>query len=202
MIEDRDIPLELVRRYVDAMASTFGAHLGKRGAVLDGALTVLGTSPSDYATTIGHELMTPAPLGTVELVALGWSPWSQISVVAHECMHIVESDETGLVEHAWSYLTSGSRRQELECRAMLAQLELEIWRRGVVAEWWPRVYADALRAYHVSDADLSVAERYLRAAAATVRAGGIITPSGRVAIAWLDEHAPELRAPDAPPRRA
>ena len=95
MIEDRDIPLELVRRYVDAMAATFGAHLGKRGAVLDGALTVLGTiserlrdddrSRADDASAARHGGARRAWLVAVV----------SDRVIAHECMHIVESDETG-----------------------------------------------------------------------------------------------------------
>lgn len=201
MIEDRDIPLELVRRYVDAMSATFGARPSVRSPVVDLGLRIVGMDPSTYATTTVHDVTAPAPWGSVELVALGWSPWTQISVYAHECMHVVQTDEHGVIKHGWEYLTSAPRRVQRECEAMAPQLELELWRRGVVAEWWPRVRADALRAYLVSEADVDVAERYLRSLAATVRAGGIVSPTGAAAIAWLDEHAPELRAPDAPPRR-
>lgn len=200
MIEDRDIPLETVRRFVDAMSTTFGARPSVRSPVVDLGLRLVGMDPSTYATTTIRDVTAPAPWGSVELVALGWSPWSQISVYAHECTHVVQHDAHGLVEHAWQYLTQPARRVERECEALVPQLELEMWRRGTVAEWWPRVRAEALRAYLVSDADVQVAERYLRALAPTVRAGGIVSIAGRAAIEWLDEHAAELRAPDAPRR--
>lgn len=198
MIEDRDIPLELVRRYADALSATFGARPAVRSPVVDLGLRIIGMDPSTYATTTGDAVTAPAPWGSVELTALGWSPWSQISVYAHECMHVEQGHSHGLVEHAWEYLTSPARRVERECEAMRPQLELEMWRRGAVADWWPRVHAEALRAYLVREDDLRVAERYLRALAPTVRRGGYVSAVGREAIAWLDDHAPELRHPDAP----
>ena len=44
----------------------------------------------------------------------------------------------------------------------------------------------------VTHADIDVAETTLIAAARTVKAGGLITPASKVAVAWLRQHAPEL----------
>lgn len=201
MIPDADIPLDLVRRYVEAMSASVGATPAVRWPLLGMAQRVIGIDPSQYATTIGRDILGPAPWGSPELVLLGWSPWAQMSTYAHECEHVRQHDAHGAIAHAWDYLTSPARRVQRECEAMVPQMELEIWRRGLVADWWPRVRAEALRAYLVREADLAVAERHLRALAPTVRAGGLVSRSGAVAIRWLDEHAPELRHPTVAPRR-
>ena len=75
---------------------------------------------------------------------------------------------------------------------MLARMR-PIRRRGVVARGWPRVYADALRAYHVSDADLSVGG-YPRSGSDGTRRRHHHAERSRRQRAVLDEHAPELRA--------
>jgi hypothetical protein len=196
VIEDADIPLETVRRFIDAISVNFGARPKVRSSVVDLGLRIIGMNPNTYATTTGSDVTAPAPWGTVELVALGWGPWSQISVFTHEVVHVEQSREHGFVKHGWEYLTSPVRRVERECQAMAPQMELEMWRRGYVADWWPRVRAEALRAYLVKEEDLLVAEKYLRSLAPTVRAGGFISPVGRFAIQWLDDNAPELRGPN------
>lgn len=74
--------------------------------------------------------------------------------------------------------------------AYRCNLELHHWHTGQLPS--PRELAERLRSYGVRDADIDVAETTLIAAARTVKAGGIITPAAKFAIAWLREHAPEL----------
>lgn len=197
MIEDRDIPRALVEDYAAHMARTHGVTIARRPAWLDAAQRAIGIDPTRYATTIGRSIYLPMDPGDT---SLGWSPWEQVSTLAHECEHAVQSDGRELA-YAADYLLHPERRTAIECRAFAAQLDLELWRRGSVGSWWPHVRAAALRSYHVSPTDLVVAERHLAVLVPTARAGGVVSSAGLTAMRWLDEHAPDLRAPGVPSRR-
>lgn len=192
MIEDADIPAETVRAFASHMAASFNATIGRTPAFVQSALRLVGMKPEKYATTLGRAIFFPVELGSS---TPDWSPWSQMTVMTHECQHVHDNVSRGFIEKGWDYLTSTARRTEHESRAFGSMLELEMWRRGEVAQWWPHVRADSLRSYHVTEADLLVAERHLRVLAPIVRRDGFVTAAGRVAINWLDLNAPELRHP-------
>lgn len=196
VIHDADIPAETVRAFADYMASELGIEfVSPLPSWLAAYFSVVGFEPG--GVTIGRTVYTPHPLGPT---VPGWSGWTQIAVVAHESQHVVQGERLSLLERAVDYVTSTAKRTAVECECFAAEMELEHWRRGTVASWWFGARASSLGSYHVKGVDLQAAERYLRALAPTVRRWGHVTHAGRLAIIWLDEHAPELRHPSVPSR--
>lgn len=198
MIADSDVDPEIVRAFAAHMATHFRASIGLTPAWLQVWARVQGQDPNRFAFTTGRAIYLPVPVGpTVE----GWAGWSQISVITHECEHVHQDDDgRGLIARTIDYVTSRARRTQVESEAFAAQLDLEMWRRGAIAEWWPRVRADSLRSYHVTAADIEVARRHLLVLAPQVRRGAFASEAGRAAITWLDHHAPELRHPSVSSR--
>lgn len=200
MIEDADILAETVRAFAAHMATHFRASIGLTPAWLHVWARVQGQDPRRFAFTVGRTIYLPVPVGpTVE----GWAGWSQMTLIAHECQHVHQDDDgRGLVARTIDYVASTARRTQAESEAFGAMLELEMWRRGAIADWWPRVRATSLLSYHVTAQDIEVARRHLLVLAPTVRRYGYVTEAGRVAIQWLDVHAPELRHPSVRSRAA
>lgn len=192
MIADDAIDPKIVRDFAAHMAASFNATISRTPDVIQAGLRLVGMQPDLYATAMGSRIYFPIDLGAS---TPAWPAWSQITVLTHECQHVYDAATHGLISRGWYYLTSTARRTEQENRAHVAQMELEMWRRGEVAPWWPGVRASALKSYHVTEADLLVAERYLLSCAPIVRRGGLISNAGRVAIEWLDANAPDLRHP-------
>lgn len=190
MIADADIPAETVRAFAAHMSKEFGVTIGRTPALIQAGLRLVGMKPERYATTVGKNVYFPIELGATQE---GWSAWDQISVLTHECQHAIE--KTDLATRAVEYLGSSARRTEIECRAFAAQLALHFWRYGEIEPWWPRVRVESLKSYHVTTADLAVAERYLKVHAPVIRDGGLTTAAGAAALEWLEENAPELRHP-------
>jgi len=203
---------ETVRAFYAHMSSRFGATVVPKASssLMSaagwglGALRSLGASVPDaaafasrYVTTIGSTVYVPYEPGDE---STGWSRWDQIGVIVHECEHVAQRGRMGLAyERDW--LTSTAARARLEAEAYRVQLELEHWHRGYVPADMPGRLARMLRDYGCSDADVAVTERVLRSSAVSVRQGAVISEAAHVAILWLDEHAPELRAPGVPSRR-
>jgi hypothetical protein len=198
MIHDADIPAETVRAFAAHLGETLGVtFVSPFPAWLDAWFSLVGMTPS--GVTIGRTVYTPNPIGPT---LPGWSGWDQIATLTHEAQHVVQGERRSLVERAIDYATSTAKRTAVECECFAAEMELEHWRRGKVATWWLGARASSLGSYHVKGVDLQVAERYLRAFAPTVRRYGYVSRAGRVAIEWLDAHAPELRHPSVPSRGA
>lgn len=198
MIEDRDIAPDLVRRFADHMADEYQATIktkdGFDGAMLGAGLGLLGVDSGKYATTIGRTIYLPHPAGSPHEV---WDLWGQIETITHECQHIVQHDRTGLLGHAFRYAQAAGRTM-LEAEAYSTAMDLAMWRRGSIDRWWLDWRPEALRGYLVGELDVAVMRRTLLALAPTVRRGGIVTHAGRTAISWLNDNAPELRAPRTP----
>jgi hypothetical protein len=191
MIEDRDVPAETVRAFAEHLEAEIGVRfVTPFPAWLSAYFSIVGMSPS--GVTIGRTIYTSRPLGPT---LPGWSGWAQIVALTHEVQHALQGAGRSLLERAIDYAGSTARRTETETECLSAEMELEHWRRGEIARWWFAARASALGAYHVKDVDLAVCERHLRAHAPTVRRSGYVTHAGRVAIQWLDNHAPELRHP-------
>lgn len=142
-----------------------------------------------YATTVGDRIYLPYTPGEV---LPGWSRWGQIQVMTHECRHIDQpATHGGLVGLALEGLhTTGMAQVEFEAR--LTTVELHYWRFGELFDL--AVIAGGLSSYGCTVDDVAYVEAALAQAAETVTRGGIITEPGRVAIAWLTENAPEIRA--------
>lgn len=198
MIADADIPGHVVRAFAAHLARELGASVvSPMPGYLRTYLSIMGGNPDRYALTVGRTIYMPVELGATRP---GWSAWSQMMLLVHECQHVAQGERRSMLERAIDYATSTARRTEVETQAFSAELELEHWRRGEIAAWWFSARASSLGAYHVSGVDLAVCERHLRVLSPTVRRSGYVTHAGRVAIQWLDRHAPELRHPSVPSR--
>ena len=201
MIADADIPRLTVQEFASHMAVAFNASIRpKAGAwtmdAAGGFLRLFGFGlgkrwDTHVVTTMGRTIYVPFELGSGGF----YSPWDQIAVLAHECQHVHDGTVGGILRDI-RYLVSTPDRTHTEAMANVASMELHHWRYGAIEHWWTRARADAMHGYGVSAADVEVMRTHLLAAAPIVRRGGLISHAGRTAIAWLDEHAPELRAPN------
>jgi hypothetical protein len=107
----------------------------------------------------------------------------------------LESFATTIGRRILAYLTDRTERARLEAEAYRCHLELHYWRWGVLPD--PRELAETLGCYGCAPADVDLAERMLRIWAVPIRHGAVLGEASQVAIAWLDEHVPHLRAPRA-----
>lgn len=143
----------------------------------------------NYATTIGNRMYLPFEIG---VPANGWGLFTQVTIAAHECQHVHQSEQMGLVTYGARYLTSTSQRTLFEAEAYRASLEMEWWRSRTMPN--PAKIAEHLRGYGVTNADVQVATTMLRMAAESIKRGAVINQASSVAIAWLEQHAPGLKA--------
>jgi hypothetical protein len=208
VIADSDISPDTVRAFYRVMCEQYGASVKpKRGDLaMEVAATFLATVQiqksrdaflDNYVTTLGRTVLVPFDVG----VDGRWSCWQQIEVLAHECERIHQQDATSTLAHGFDYLVSKARRTRIEAEAYAVNLELHHWRYGTIEDWYPRVRAESMHGYGVSDADVAYLRRFLASRAPTIVAGGIVSHAGRTAIAWLDRNAPELRSPSVADRR-
>jgi hypothetical protein len=143
-----------------------------------------------FATTIGRRIYLPFAIGRGDEADL----WHQIVLCAHEHQHVVQHERRGL-RYALAYLTNRTERARLEAEAYRCHLELHHWRWGTLPD--PRELAETLGSSGCAPADVDLAERMLRIWAVPIRHGAVLGEASQVAIAWLDEHVPHLRAPRA-----
>ncbi len=189
---------EHVLAFVDHMRGHFLAQIAdKRDAVIMRAASVLLDQLGivektrfleNFATTIGRTIYLPFEPG---VPSAGWPLWTQMVVLTHECQHIAQLDRLGAWAFFLRYVTKKAERAVLEADAYRCQLELYFWRTGQVLA--PKLLAARLQAYAVTATDIRVAEKVLVSSAETIKRGGVMTEAGRVAIAWLDKYAPDLR---------
>lgn len=184
---------QTVRAYAEHMAREFGATLHEQGdpigLVLGLGLRAVGMDPSRYATTLADHIFTPFRFGEERP---GWGLWDQMEVLAHECQHVEQYRRRNIL-HGIDYITSAARREGIEAQCLSANLELHHWRYGLVESWYPHARVEGLAAYGCSAKDVAVAEKHLRTIAASAKRGLVISRAARVAISWLEEHAPEIR---------
>lgn len=184
---------EQTRAFAKHMVREFGATLHEAGDpigfTIGLGLRIVGMDPSRYATTLTDHIFTPFRFGEQ---MLGWSLWDQMSVLAHECQHVEQWRRRNLL-HGYDYITSAARREGIEAECLSANVELHFWRYGMVESWYPRARAEGLRAYGCSAQDVVVAEKHLRSIGASAKRGLVISRAARVAVAWLEQHAPEIK---------
>lgn len=195
----RDPTPEEVRGLWGHMTERFDSSvIDKRSAVemrlvgrLLGQLRIL--DPQDflarYATTFGDRIYLPFTPGVAEG---GWDLFGQIVVCAHEHQHVHQARTLGMAKFAASYLLSASARADFEAEAYRASLELGWWHARRMPD--PDVIAHRLAGYAVGPRDIAVAAVMLRESAESIRRGAVLNQATVIALAWLDEHAPEVRA--------
>ena len=89
------------------------------------------------------------------------------------------------------YLGSRAARAAYEAEAYTCNMELHFWHTGKIRN--PASLANKLVHYGCRDEDVEAARQTLLAAGRAIRAGAVFSPSSRLAIQWLEEHAPELK---------
>lgn len=148
----------------------------------------VGVFMSRYATTIGRRIYVPFTIGQPEP---GFPLWTQCLLAVHEHQHIEQVKRHGWFRFVLRYLGSSRARSMFEADAYRTALELEHWRSGTILS--PALYASKLRDYGASADDIKAAEQILISTARSIKRGAIITPAAKIAIAWLNEHAPDLK---------
>ena len=146
-----------------------------------------------FATTIGTRIYVPFEVG----VAAGeWDLWSQVCIGVHEHQHIVqyEHDKAGFT---LGYVTSKASRAQNEMEAYRTYLEMSFWRYGDIPATRP--VAEMLTGYGCRPEDVDVVDKNLQLAVPTIREGGVLCKSSRIALGWLNANAAHWR--QAPPAR-
>lgn len=157
------------------------------------ALDALGVQSREhflrnFTTTIGRRIYMPFDVGVPRG---GWDLWSQIVVCVHEHQHVVQHDREGLSFEV-SYLADRAARARWEAEAYRSNLELHFWRYGTTPS--ARRIAEALSDYGCRPEDVDVAAKSLALSAVSARRGAVMNEATHVALGWLDEHLPRLRA--------
>lgn len=161
--------------------------------IIASALATLGILDADtflreYATTLGRRIYLPFTVGVANSE---WGLWSQMLTAVHEHQHVVQLDDHGPVAFAARYLGSRSRRALIEAEAYRTSLELHYWRFGTV----PPIDGMAKRVLHgygLRDADIQVVQRVLELSAGAIGRGAVVSRASKIAIDWLNQHAPGL----------
>lgn len=91
-----------------------------------------------------------------------------------------------------SYLADRAARARWEAEAYRSNLELHFWRYGTTPS--AQRMAEMLSDYGCRPEDVDVAAKSLALSAVSVRRGAVINEATHVALRWLDEHVPRLRA--------
>jgi hypothetical protein len=157
------------------------------------ALDALGIQSRDrflrnFTTTLGRRIFTPFEVGSPRG---GWDLWSQVVICVHEHQHVVQHDREGLSFEV-SYLADRAARARWEAEAYRSNLELHFWRYGTTPS--ARRIAEVLGDYGCRPEDVDVAAKSLALSAVSIRKGAVINEATHVALGWLDEHVPRLRA--------
>lgn len=157
------------------------------------ALDALGIQSRDrflrnFTTTLGRRIYTPFEVGSPRG---GWDLWSQVVICVHEHQHVVQHDRAGLSFEV-SYLADRAARARWEAEAYRSNLELHFWRYGTTPS--ARRIAEVLADYGCRPEDVDVAAKSLALSAVSIRKGAVINEATHVALGWLDEHVPRLRA--------
>lgn len=157
------------------------------------ALDALGIQSRDrflrnFTTTLGRRIYTPFEVGSPRG---GWDLWSQVVICVHEHQHVVQHNREGLSFEV-SYLADRAARARWEAEAYRSNLELHFWRYGTTPS--ARRIAEVLGDYGCRPEDVDVAAKSLALSAVSIRKGAVINEATHVALGWLDEHVPRLRA--------
>ena len=106
----------------------------------------------------------------------------------------MQHDREGL-SYEVSYLADRAARARWEAEAYRSNLELQFWRTGTTPS--AQQTASVLKDYGCRTEDIEVSAKSLALSAVSVRKGAVINEATHVALGWLEEHAPRLRAKGA-----
>jgi hypothetical protein len=143
---------------------------------------------SRFATTIGRRIYLPFTPGDDQTT---WDLWEQMRTCAHEHQHVVQLDRDGALRFGYRYLRSDAARAQYEAEARTTELELHFWRFNSIPHL--ELAIEGLASYSLGKNDIAAALTTLRSNAEAVKRGAVLTQAGRVAIDWLNDHAPDLR---------
>ena len=144
-----------------------------------------------FTTTLGNRIYIPFEVGVASDTH---DLWAQIVVCVHEHQHIEQGQRDGWVTFGSRYLTSGSYRAGYEAEAYGCNLEMQAWRYGPSyhLEDYAERCAQGLSSYGCKPDQIEQAEQQLKLRIPVIVAGGVETRASQRAMAWLNEHAPEL----------
>ncbi|HMA91698.1 MAG TPA: hypothetical protein VKP30_03385 [Polyangiaceae bacterium] len=142
----------------------------------------------NFTTTIGRCIYVPFEPGVPRA---GWDLWSQVVICVHEHQHVEQQRRLG-IEYEARYLADRASRAEFETEALRSNLELAYWRTGKIPS--TKALANTLSNYCCSAGDIAVASKQLALSALSIRCGAVLNEASKVALDWLDEHAPNLKA--------
>lgn len=142
----------------------------------------------NYTTTFGRRIYTPFEIGVPRS---GWDLWNQVVVCVHEHQHVVQHEREGL-NFEVSYVADRAARARWETEAYRSNLELQFWRFGTTPS--ARSLAGLLTEYGCRAEDVEVAAQSLALSSASVRRGAVVNEATHIALLWLNENVPRLRA--------
>lgn len=145
-----------------------------------------------FTTTLHNNIYIPFKLGM--LVTGGYTLWGQIRVCVHEHQHIEQGQREGWVKFGGQYLTSPASRANYEAEAFGCDMEMEYWRQGMSFD--PLVYGqqrvEVLKMYGCKPEHIEQAKQTIGIRAGVLLQGGMENKCTQLAVAWLNEHAPDL----------
>ena len=189
---------QLVRDFWDHMNDLYGSRVARKEDAIEMRLAALVLSRMGilereaflrrFTTVIGKTIYTPFEVG-VESEA--YPLWGQLTVCVHEHQHIEQLLREGRIPFSVKYLASSAARAAYEAEAQRCDLEMHFWRYGTIRN--PRPMAEKLSHYGCSAEDVAMAEKMLRQSIDVIERGGLTNRASQKAIAWLDQHATQLK---------
>jgi hypothetical protein len=145
----------------------------------------------DFTTTLHNNIYVPFEIGST---ATGYSLWGQIHLCVHEHQHIEQGQRDGWLTFGGRYLTSPSHRANYEAEAYGCDMEMEYWYRGrgFNAEAYGHRRVEVLTSYGCKAEHIEQAKQAISLRAKVLMRGGVENKCSQLAMAWLNEHAPEL----------
>ena len=134
-----------------------------------------------YTTTLADRIYVPFEIGDDSTHSLE----AQIKICTHEHEHVLQYRDKP-IEFIVRYLSDRAQRAIYEADAFRCNMEIERLLTGKA----PRAtgYANILKDYGCTDADIMVVEKMLRLSRQTIAAGGTITRAGQVGCRWLKKN--------------
>lgn len=190
---------KLVKSFWDYMSAEYGSTVVPKAdselmKLVAGFLDVVDIQDDEvfmkrFTTTLGKRIYIPFELGDPSR-----DLWGQIRLCVHEHQHIEQGQREGWITFGGRYLTSPSFRANYEAEAYGCDMELEYWHRG--ANFDPKAYGakrvENLELYGCSPEDMEQAQQTILIRAGVLMQSGLENKCSQLAIAWLNEHAPEL----------
>jgi len=147
------------------------------------------TFMENFTTTLHNNIYIPFEIGDPKR-----DLWSQIRTCVHEHQHIEQGNRDGWIEFGGLYLTSPAFRANYEAEAYGCDMELEFWRQGQSfdAKAYGQRRVETLKNYGCKPEHIEQAKQTIAIRAGVLAQGGLENKCSQLAVAWLNQHAPEL----------